>query len=136
MSDPVNVPKAKELLGTQLSRRNMLRAMGIGGAALASGPLLAACGSDSGTAAASSSSTAAAGSSGNMTAAQTSAASSTAGASISGGKGFDWMQAKGKTIRMLRTPHPVCLGVRQCRPVQGLHRQDRHQHRLRRHPRR
>ena len=107
MSDPVNVPKAKELLGTQLSRRNMLRAMGIGGAALASGPLLAACGSDSGTAAASSSSTAAAASSGNLTAAQTTAAaSSTAGASISGGKGFDWMQAKGKTLRMLRTPHP------------------------------
>ncbi|MET3806256.1 multiple sugar transport system substrate-binding protein [Nakamurella sp. UYEF19] len=98
MSDPtVNPPPAVTPSGTRLSRRNLLRAMGIGGAALATAPLLAACGG---------SSTAAASGVGTTTSAATTAASAIAGSSVSGGKAFDWMQAKGKTLRMLRTPHP------------------------------
>jgi multiple sugar transport system substrate-binding protein len=71
-------------LGNQVSRRSLLRGLGIGGAALAASPLLAGCVVESGGAGASG---------------KASAADAVTGA-------FDWKKAKGTTIKILQTPHP------------------------------
>jgi len=64
-----------------LTRRDLLKGLGLAGAALAFAPLLSACG---------------VGGSGSKS-------SNNAAAAVTGS--FDWQKAKGKTIRVLRTPH-------------------------------
>ncbi len=113
------------LTGVRLSRRNMFKALGVGG--VMAMPLLSSCAADSSTAGTSGSSSAAASSgaassgassSGPGSSVVSSSASAAASSSVDGssaassslpaggGKAFDWKQASGKTIRMLRTPHP------------------------------
>ena len=76
---------SREYLGAsgRLSRRNMLAAMGIAGAAAATWPVLSACGVGGGT-------------------------SAPNGANAVTG-GFDWRKAAGSTINVLQTPHPYQL---------------------------
>src|ERR1700752_4500810 len=66
--------------GRQMSRRNMLMALGLGGVAAASVPLLGACGV------------------GGRTNAPNGADDVTGG--------VDWKKASGNTINILQTPHP------------------------------
>ena len=66
--------------GPQISRRNMLAALGLAGAAAASVPILSSCGV------------------GGRTSAPNGAADVTGG--------FDWKRASGTTINVLQTPHP------------------------------
>ncbi len=80
MRDPVY----DSLAGLQMSRRRMLRAAGLGGLAAVGIPLLSSCATH-----------------GNAPAG---AASGSAAADVSGA--FDWKRASGKTVRILRTPHP------------------------------
>ena len=67
-------------LGRRIDRRSLLKAAGLTGAALASAPLLGACGVG--------------GSSGPVD----------SGPSVSGA--FDWKKASGTTLKLLQTPHP------------------------------
>jgi multiple sugar transport system substrate-binding protein len=72
--------------GSGLSRRSLLKAMGMGGALAASVPLLSACG---------------------LTGGGGDESASSASAAVGDVTGaFDWKKASGKTIRLLRTPHP------------------------------
>src|SRR5258707_9160443 len=71
---------AERFSGRQMSRRNMLMALGLGGVAAASVPVLGACGV------------------GGRTNAPNGADD------VSGG--FDWKKASGSTINVLQTPHP------------------------------
>ncbi len=82
-----------------MSRRSMLKAAGLAGAFAV--PLLSSCADTS-----TGGTTPAAG--GASTAAGATGASSASGAStaVGGGSAFNWKQAQGATIRMLRTPHP------------------------------
>ncbi|MDT5106659.1 MAG: multiple sugar transport system substrate-binding protein, partial [Mycobacterium sp.] len=66
-----------------MSRRNMLAALGVAGAAAASLPVLSACGVGG-------------------------KPSAPNGASAVSG-GFDWKKASGQTINILQTPHPYQL---------------------------
>src|SRR4051812_47243784 len=80
-------PAVNPLTGLPLTRRNMLKMSGIGGLAAALGiPILSSCATHGG------------GESGGGAA---------AGSVADGVTGeFDWKKASGKTIRLLRTPHP------------------------------
>lgn len=75
---------SRTLRGSNWTRRDMLRIMGMSGAALAATPLLASCGVGTGS--------------------TTPEAGSSAAADVTGS--FDWKSQSGKTIRLLRTPHP------------------------------
>jgi multiple sugar transport system substrate-binding protein len=70
----------RDLTRRQMSRRNMLAAMGLAGAAVASIPVLGACGVGG------------------------KASAPNGAADVSGG--FDWKKASGTTINILQTPHP------------------------------
>jgi multiple sugar transport system substrate-binding protein len=69
------------------SRRDVLKGLGIGGLGLAAVPLLSSCGVGTG------------GGGGGGGATTSSAADAVTGA-------FDWMKAKGESIKILQTPHP------------------------------
>ena len=69
--------------GPQISRRNMLAAMGLAGAATVSLPVLSACGVGG------------------------KASAPNGAGDVSGG--FDWRKASGSTINILQTPHPYQL---------------------------
>ena len=71
---------AERFSGRQMSRRNMLMALGLGGVAAATVPVLGACGV------------------GGRTNAPNGADDVTGG--------FDWKKASGTTINILQTPHP------------------------------
>src|SRR5262245_51217627 len=75
--------RRERIAGPQLTRRNMLAAMGLAGAAAASLPVLSACGV------------------GGKPAAPNGADAVTGG--------FDWRKAAGSTINILQTPHPYQL---------------------------
>lgn len=74
---------ASRPLAAPLGRRDVLRAMGLGAAGLASAPLLTGCGLGTG------------GSTANK---------GNGAADVTGS--FDWKKAKGTTIKILQTPHP------------------------------
>jgi multiple sugar transport system substrate-binding protein len=69
--------------GPQMSRRNMLAALGLAGAAAASVPILSSCGVGG------------------------KASLPNGSDSVTGG--FDWKKASGSTINILQTPHPYQL---------------------------
>ncbi|MFI9587069.1 ABC transporter substrate-binding protein [Streptomyces sp. NPDC052236] len=78
--------RSKARIQEDLRRRDLLKMLGLGGAALASVPLLSACGVGGG---------------------------EKAGNGAEEVKGsFDWKKAKGTTIRILQTPHPYQMAFR------------------------
>jgi multiple sugar transport system substrate-binding protein len=83
MTSPADRHPLGRAVAAQVSRRDLLRMLGTGGAVAASAAALAACGIGTG----------------GTTPAQQNGANAVAG-------GFDWRKAQGQSISVLQTPHP------------------------------